>query len=113
MKTLGFWTIPLIAPDIISHLTSQPHLTRAGAIGAEIILATVCIAVWVWCGKGILRTYRKAIVKAAVDDMYASSWAAKLEGETYLMVPANEPMREKIRETNRLVMDIGKSKEPA
>jgi hypothetical protein len=42
--------------------------------------------------------------------MFKHSWSAKMDGEVYLMLPANETMREKIRETNRLVMDVGRAK---
>jgi len=113
MKVILFWTLPLIAPELISVIAGREGLTMTGVIAVELLLSAMAISAWFWCGIRIHADYRKTILKAASDDLFASSWPAKMEGETYVMVPANERMREKIRETNRLVMDIGRDKEPA
>lgn len=108
MKLIGFWLLPVFGVDIANLVSAQSHLTYAGSVAANLVTLSAAACLWVWCGRSLMREWRKKVVKTVTDDIFADSWTAKLEGETYIMLPPNEGLREKIRASNRLVMDIGK-----
>lgn len=103
-SVLAIWLLPAFCEDLTSAARSHANLTSSGENIITLAVWLCVVGLWMLAVRRFVNDER-ASVKASVlsNGMYV-----RLEGDEYLMVPADLKMQEEIRKENRRAKHVNK-----
>jgi orotate phosphoribosyltransferase len=106
---LAIWLLPAFCEDLTAAARSSDDLTTAGQNIITAFVWLIIVGLWVLAVASFARRESKA-AKAAV---ISNGILANLNGDEYLMVPADLSMQEEVRKENRRSRQIERLKQSA
>lgn len=96
-----FWIIPAVGNDVVEALSHHENLSVAGSLLASLFLTIVLMTIWVYCGWSAWRVGAEYQHMKLLSAFAKRGWYAVVDGEDYLMLPADEIKHEIIAQRGK------------
>lgn len=106
-SVLGIWLLPAFCEDLTRAASSHGNLTTTGASIITIAVWIMVVSLWMFSVRRFIREETKTTeARVLSNGLYVS-----LEGDEYLMVPADKKLQEEVRKENRRAKHIARMKQ--